>query len=49
MVASENGYLYVYSIPTEGGECQLIKRHDLKSADQAANLPLIRPQGKGIY
>lgn len=27
MVASQNGYMYVYSIPLEGGECQLIKKH----------------------
>jgi hypothetical protein len=27
MVASQNGYMYIYSIPLDGGECQLIKKH----------------------
>jgi hypothetical protein len=27
LVASQNGYLYVYSIPLDGGESQLIKKH----------------------
>lgn len=34
LVASQDGYLYVYSIPSiEGGECQLIKKHDLRNSD----------------
>ncbi|XP_055373295.1 WD repeat domain phosphoinositide-interacting protein 2 [Condylostylus longicornis] len=34
LVASQDGYFYVYSIPQiEGGECQLIKKHDLKSVE----------------
>lgn len=33
-MASQDGYLYVYSIPSiEGGECQLIKKHDLRNSD----------------
>lgn len=37
MVASQDGYLYVYSIPSiEGGECQLIKKHDLRSVESFA-------------
>lgn len=27
LVASQNGYMYVYSIPLDGGESQLIKKH----------------------
>ncbi|KAL7037264.1 hypothetical protein ACKWTF_009143 [Chironomus riparius] len=27
LVASQNGYMYIYSIPLDGGECQLIKKH----------------------
>lgn len=27
LVASQNGYLYVYSIPLDGGECILLKKH----------------------
>ncbi|XP_067643613.1 WD repeat domain phosphoinositide-interacting protein 2 isoform X2 [Eurosta solidaginis] len=31
LVASQDGYLYVYSVPSiEGGECQLIKKHDIR-------------------
>lgn len=34
LVASQDGYLYVYSVaPIEGGECQLVKKHDLRSAE----------------
>lgn len=36
LVASQNGYMYIYSIPLDGGECQLIKKHDLKNVDQTA-------------
>lgn len=34
LVASQNGYMYVYSIPLDGGECSLLKKHDLKNVDQ---------------
>lgn len=27
LVASQSGYMYVYSIPLDGGECQLINKH----------------------
>lgn len=37
LVASQNGYMYVYSIPLDGGECQLIKKHDLKNIDQTSS------------
>ncbi|XP_005187858.1 WD repeat domain phosphoinositide-interacting protein 2 isoform X3 [Musca domestica] len=34
LIASQDGYLYVYSIPSvEGAECQLIKKHDLRLDD----------------
>ncbi|XP_063698540.1 WD repeat domain phosphoinositide-interacting protein 2 [Culicoides brevitarsis] len=33
LVASQEGYLYVYSINSEGGDCQLLKRHDLRNLD----------------
>lgn len=33
LVASQDGYLYVYSINSEGGDCQLLKRHDLRNSD----------------
>ncbi|XP_060660430.1 WD repeat domain phosphoinositide-interacting protein 2 isoform X4 [Drosophila nasuta] len=37
LIASQDGYLYVYSIPSiEGAECQLIKRHDLRLDDNYA-------------
>ncbi|XP_034655295.1 WD repeat domain phosphoinositide-interacting protein 2 isoform X3 [Drosophila subobscura] len=37
LIASQDGYLYVYSIPSiEGAECQLIKRHDLRLEDHYA-------------
>ncbi|XP_030560917.1 WD repeat domain phosphoinositide-interacting protein 2 isoform X4 [Drosophila novamexicana] len=37
LIASQDGYLYVYSIPSiEGAECQLIKRHDLRLDDSYA-------------
>ncbi|KAM8710665.1 hypothetical protein ACLKA7_017311 [Drosophila subpalustris] len=37
LIASQDGYLYVYSIPSiEGAECQLIKRHDLRMDDNYA-------------
>jgi len=29
MVVTESGYVYVYDIPAEGGECQLCKTHTL--------------------
>ncbi|CAO1395547.1 unnamed protein product [Diamesa hyperborea] len=44
LVASQDGYMYVYSIPLDGGECQMIKKHDLKNIDQLTSQPLIRPQ-----
>lgn len=46
MIASQDGYLYVYSIPSvEGAECQLIKKHDLRLDDCYA----IDVRGKLIY
>ncbi|XP_020713912.1 WD repeat domain phosphoinositide-interacting protein 2 isoform X3 [Ceratitis capitata] len=37
LVASQDGYLYVYSIPSiEGAECQLIKKHDIRIDDSYA-------------
>lgn len=27
LVASQNGYMYIYSIPLDGGECSLLKKH----------------------
>ncbi|XP_017957583.1 WD repeat domain phosphoinositide-interacting protein 2 isoform X3 [Drosophila navojoa] len=37
LIASQDGYLYVYSIPSvEGAECQLLKRHDLRLDDSYA-------------
>jgi autophagy-related protein 18 len=27
LVASQNGYMHVYSIPLDGGDCQLIKKY----------------------
>lgn len=39
LVASYEGYLYMYNIdPTEGGECTLLKQHRLYG-EQEANLP----------
>lgn len=42
LVASQDGYLYVYQLPTEGGECHLVKRHDLRHIDSSP--PQSRPQ-----
>lgn len=34
MVASQEGYLYIYQISeNDGGECKLIKKHNLRNAD----------------
>ncbi|KAL9903221.1 WD repeat domain phosphoinositide-interacting protein 2 isoform X2 [Glossina fuscipes] len=34
LIASQDGYLYVYSVPSmEGADCQLIKKHDLRLDD----------------
>ena len=33
LVASQDGFLYVYQFPLDGGECQLIKKHDLRNID----------------
>ncbi|XP_037905355.1 WD repeat domain phosphoinositide-interacting protein 2 isoform X4 [Hermetia illucens] len=34
LIASMDGHLYVYSIaPVEGGECQLVKKHNLRTAE----------------
>ncbi|XP_065086599.1 WD repeat domain phosphoinositide-interacting protein 2 [Ochlerotatus camptorhynchus] len=33
LVASQDGYLYVYQLPQEGGECQLLKKHDLRTVE----------------
>lgn len=34
LIASQDGYLYIYSVPSvEGAECQLIKKHDLRLDD----------------
>uniref|UniRef100_A0A336LGZ1 CSON011483 protein n=1 Tax=Culicoides sonorensis TaxID=179676 RepID=A0A336LGZ1_CULSO len=38
LVASQDGYLYVYSINAEGGDCQLIKRHDLRTTDISSTI-----------
>lgn len=41
LVASQDGYLYVYSIGIDGGDCPLMKRHDLRNIE-----PLAKAQGK---
>lgn len=44
LVASSDGYVYVYSISSvEGGECQLVKKHDLRNIE---NTPPPKPFGK---
>ncbi|KMY98306.1 WD repeat domain phosphoinositide-interacting protein 2 isoform X1 [Drosophila simulans] len=50
LIASQDGYLYVYSIPTvEGAECQLIKRHDLRLEDHyAMDIKVDSPQTLGL-
>ncbi|XP_055702720.1 WD repeat domain phosphoinositide-interacting protein 2 isoform X2 [Phlebotomus papatasi] len=41
LVASSDGYVYVYSISSvEGGECQLVKKHDLRNIE---NTPPPKP------
>uniref|UniRef100_A0A182P6E0 Uncharacterized protein n=1 Tax=Anopheles epiroticus TaxID=199890 RepID=A0A182P6E0_9DIPT len=59
LVASQDGYLYVYQIPPEGGECQLIKKHDLRNVDLPSNptrtesvpigVPTVVPSGGSSY
>lgn len=41
-MATENGFLYVYDISEEGGDCKLIIKHDLRNVDTNP----IRIQGK---
>ncbi|XP_017157038.2 WD repeat domain phosphoinositide-interacting protein 2 isoform X2 [Drosophila miranda] len=50
LIASQDGYLYVYSIPSiEGAECQLIKRHDLRLEDHyAMDIKVDSPQTLGL-
>ncbi|XP_032593309.1 WD repeat domain phosphoinositide-interacting protein 2 isoform X2 [Drosophila grimshawi] len=50
MIASQDGYLYVYSIPSvEGAECQLIKRHDLRLDDNyAMDVKVDSPHTSGL-
>lgn len=44
LVASSDGFVYVYQISTEeGGECSLIKKHDLRNI---SNTPPPKPYGK---
>lgn len=39
LVATQEGYLYVYQVATvEGGECRLIIRHDLRTMEAKADL-----------
>ncbi|XP_036335995.1 WD repeat domain phosphoinositide-interacting protein 2-like isoform X2 [Rhagoletis pomonella] len=49
LVASQDGYLYVYSIPSiEGAECQLIKKHDIRIDDSyAMDIKVDSPQPLG--
>uniref|UniRef100_A0A2M4A9Z0 Putative autophagy-specific protein n=1 Tax=Anopheles triannulatus TaxID=58253 RepID=A0A2M4A9Z0_9DIPT len=39
LVASQDGYLYVYQLPVEGGECLLVKKHDLRTIEPPPNPP----------
>ncbi|KAM8710664.1 hypothetical protein ACLKA7_017311 [Drosophila subpalustris] len=50
LIASQDGYLYVYSIPSiEGAECQLIKRHDLRMDDNyAMDVKVDSPHASGL-
>ncbi|XP_034482492.1 WD repeat domain phosphoinositide-interacting protein 2 isoform X2 [Drosophila innubila] len=50
LIASQDGYLYVYSIPSiEGAECQLIKRHDLRLDDNyAMDVKVDSPHASGL-
>jgi hypothetical protein len=46
-VASQDGYLYVYQIAAqEGGDCQMIKKHDLRNIDPPPPPPASRQPGK---
>ncbi|XP_055627550.1 WD repeat domain phosphoinositide-interacting protein 2 [Toxorhynchites rutilus septentrionalis] len=46
LVASQDGYLYVYQLPLEGGECHLIKKHDLRCVEPVNPAP--RPESLPI-
>lgn len=34
-MASQEGYLYVYQVSPDGGDCRLIVRHDLRNFHQS--------------
>jgi len=36
LVASQEGFLYVYAVPIDGGDCPLIKRYDLSNIEPPA-------------
>jgi len=39
LVATTDGYLYIYEMPPEGGECSLVKQHRLGgSRDDLSNV-----------
>ncbi|XP_055630210.1 WD repeat domain phosphoinositide-interacting protein 2-like [Toxorhynchites rutilus septentrionalis] len=41
LVGSPEGYLYVYKLPQEGGECQLIQKYDLRSGGPSNSSPWV--------
>lgn len=49
LVASQDGYLYVYQIsPVEGGDCRLIVKHDLRDFEHSKD-KVAAVQVEGIY
>ncbi|XP_055608014.1 WD repeat domain phosphoinositide-interacting protein 2 [Uranotaenia lowii] len=58
LVASQDGYLYVYQLPLEGGDCQLVKKHDLRNVEPMntprpeslpIGVPSVSPPGGASY
>lgn len=39
LIAASSGYLYVYNILPEGGECQVIRKHDLRNIPSIYKTP----------
>lgn len=49
LVASQDGYLYVYQIaPVEGGDCRLIVKHDLRDFEHTKDKAAV-VQVQGMY
>lgn len=48
LVASQDGYLYIYELPAEGGECHLVKRHDFRNIELSSPRRPVESQPVGV-